>query len=282
MSAGLRSVLILSLASLALTSLHSDLVSVEARTPVNLLCAYWGNRYSKSLVNNLYRSAKKYLRRPFNFYCCTSETSGFDEGICLITPPANPGTKDKFGWPNVFMKLLYTQDGFGDLKGPTLVLDIDVLITGDLDCFFDYKPGKFCIIRNFITRRLEWVRGRPHIGNSSVFRFEAGQSQFIADRFFAEMEDAQTYEKFNTEQAFLTYAAKHVEWWPDEWVRSWKRHCRPVLPLNFIATPKLPEDCRILVFHGRPDIDEAAKGYWRGKPHHMSRVAPWLKDYFLG
>ena len=35
------------------------------------------------------------------------------------------------------MKLLYTQDGFGGLTGPTLVLDIDLLITGDLDCFFD-------------------------------------------------------------------------------------------------------------------------------------------------
>ena len=256
--------------------------AADPRPPVNLLCAYWGNRYSKALVNNLYRSAKRHLHRPFRFYCCTSEAGGFDEGVYLIPAPLNPGMKPHFGWPNVFMKLLYTQDGFGGLQGPTLVLDIDVLITGDLDCFFDYKPGRFCIIRNFITRRLEWVRGRPKIGNSSVFRFEAGKSNFIAETFFAEMDDAQTYEKFNTEQAFLTYAAKYVEWWPDEWVRSWKRHCRPVLPMNFFVEPKLPDDCRILVFHGRPDFEEAAKGYWRGKPHHRTRAAPWLKDYFLG
>ena len=186
------------------------------------------------------------------------------------------------GWPSVFMKMLYTKDGFGALSGPTLVLDIDVLITGDLDPFFDYKPGKFCIIRNWITRRHEWANGVPNIGNSSVFRFEAGKSNYIAETFLAEIEDAQTYEKFNTEQAFLTYAAKDVEWWPTDWVQSWKRNCRPVFPLNLFIVPKLPENCRILVFHGRPDIDEAAAGYYKRRPHHWSRPAPWLKDYFLG
>jgi hypothetical protein len=265
-----------------MTHAAGSVVPPEAQETANILCAYWGTRYSKALVNNLYRSAKRYLHRPFNFYCCTSETDGFDDGVRLIPMPDNPGLDPKSGWPSVWVKLLYTQDGFGGLKGPTLVLDIDVLITGDIDCFFDYRPKEFCIIRNWIPRRHELVNGLPNIGNSSVFRFEAGESDYIAKTFFAEMDEAQDYDKYPTEQAFLTYAARKVAWWPDDWVRSWKRHCRPIIPLNFMMAPKLPQNCRILVFHGRPDIEEAASGYHRGRPHHRTLAAPWVKQYFLG
>ena len=251
------------------------------RAPVNILCAYWGTRYDKALVNNLYRSVKRYLGLPFIFHCCTAETTGFDPEIRLIPPPENPGTRETFGWPNVFMKLLFTQDGFGGLKGPTLVLDIDLLITGPLDPFFTYRPKEFCIIHNWVPRRHEWFGGLPDIGNSSVFRFEAGESGFIARRFLEAIDDAQDYKKFNTEQAFLTHAAEHVAWWPASWVRSWKRHCRPVFPLNLVMTPELPQDCRILVFHGRPDIEEASEGYRRGRLHHRSLTTHWINDYRL-
>ena len=250
--------------------------------PVNVLCAFWGNRYSKSLVNNLFRSVRRHLNRSFNFYCCTDETEGFDPEINLIKVPASPEYNFRHGWPNVFLKLLFTRTGFGGLVGPTLVLDIDMLITGNIDCFFDYRPKEFCIIQNWTTRRHELVYGRPQVGNSSVFRFEAGASDFVAQTFLDEIDDALDYYKFNTEQAFLTYAMKKVAWWPDSWVRSWKRHCRPIFPLNFIVEPKLPSDCRMLVFHGLPDIDEAAAGYSGGRLHHRSRPAPWLTSYYLG
>jgi len=44
-----------------------------------------------------------------------------------------------------------------------------------------------------------------------------------------------------------------MKFWPDEWVRSFKRHCRPVFPLNLILQPKLPKNARIVAFHGKPD-----------------------------
>jgi len=65
--------------------------------------------------------------------------------------------------------------------------------------------------------------------------------------------------------------------WPDDWTRSFKRHCRPAFPLNLVMPPKKP-DTRILVFHGRPDPEEVVGGYSDGKLRHRSLPAQWLTD----
>ena len=190
-----------------------------------------------------------------------------------------PGIKQS-GWPNVFMKLLITQDGFANLVGPTMFLDLDLVVLDDIDCFFDYQPGKNCIIHNWIEARKEIFRGRPDIGNSSIFRFVAGQSDYIYQTFIREMSDADDRSKFQTEQAFLTYAMKEKCWWPDEWVTSFKRHCRPIFPLNLFIAPKKPVGAKFLVFHGHPDPVDAGKGHRGKRIHHRMLPAPWVAEYW--
>lgn len=114
-----------------------------------------------------------------------------------------------------------------------------------------------------------------------MFRFDAGAgSDSIYQTFLREMALAEDTRVYNTEQAFLTHAMKDVVWWPEEWVRSFKWHCRPVCPLNLVRVPAKPEGCRILVFHGRPDPDEAVAGF-RGKSlRHHTLAAPWIADYW--
>ncbi len=247
-------------------------------TPVNVICINWGTRYGPHYVNILYRSITRHLKRPFTFFCCTEDATRLDSNIRIIPFPSNPGLKR--GWPDVLVKLLITQDGFGGLSGPTLFLDLDVAIMDDIGCFFDYQPGKNCIIHNWVKARKELVSQRPHVGNSSIFRFEAGASNYIYETFLREMHRAEDRTVFNTEQAFLTYAMKEVHWWPEEWARSYKRHCRPFFPLNLFVSPKPPAGCRILVFHGRPDPDEAITGYHGRKIHHHMKAAPWIKTYW--
>lgn len=245
--------------------------------PVNIICLKWGTRYGPHYVNNLYAGVKKHLHRPFRFLCVTDDASGLDDGIEPVPVPPNPGHPQ---WPSVFQKLLITADGFADLKGPTLFCDIDIIITGDIDCLFDYKPGKNVIIHNWIERRKTIFRKRPDVGNSSVFRFEAGQSQYICDTFMKEKELVLDRTIYVTEQAFLTYAMKEVYWWPEEWVRSFKRHSMRIFPFNLFLPPRLPDKTRILVFHGRPDPDQALKGF-RGKhANRHSLPAPWVADYW--
>ncbi len=244
----------------------------------NILCLKWGKRYNADYVNILHRSVRRNISRPLDFYCCTDDDTGLDRDIRIIPFPENPGVKR--GWPDILVKLALLRDGFGDLEGPTLFLDLDVAITGAIDPFFDFEPGRFCIIHNWVNWRKALLGRRPAVGNSSVFRFEAGQSGYAYETFLREMHRAEDRSQFNTEQAFLTYALGDPVWWPDEWVRSFKWHCRPAFPLNLLRPPKLPGDCRILVFHGRPDPDEAIRGFSGKKWHHSTQPAPWIADYW--
>ena len=40
-------------------------------------------------------------------------------------------------------------------KGDVLFLDLDLVITGNLDRFFDYKPGNYCVIEKLISAFLK-------------------------------------------------------------------------------------------------------------------------------
>ena len=251
---------------------------VSTDTPVNVLCLKWGMRYDARYVNTLFRSVSRHLARPFTFHCCTEDASGLDSAIRVILFPDNPGIKR--GWPDILVKLMVLQDGFGGLEGPTLFLDLDVVIMGDIGCFFDYMPGEYCIIHNWVNRRKMLMGRRPAVGNSSIFRFDAGRSNTVYEVFLKEMARAEDRRQFNTEQAFLTYAMGKVSWWPEEWVRSYKWDCRPLFPFNLWLTPTVASGCRILVFHGRPDPDEAIRGYRGRKIHHRMRPAPWLAEHW--
>ena len=97
----------------------------------NVICLKWGTRYPAAYTNTLFRSVKKHLHRPFRFVCVTDDPTGLDEGIDAVPFPANPGYKDEKEWPGIFSKLAITQDGFANLEGPTLFLDVDVVIMDD-------------------------------------------------------------------------------------------------------------------------------------------------------
>lgn len=249
---------------------------MQDTSPCNVVCLKWGTRYPAAFTNILYHSVKRHLTRPLRFVCVTDDPTGLDDGVEAVPLAPNPGyPEDK--WPNIFMKLAILQDGFADLRGPTLFLDVDVVIMGDLDCFFDYRPGKNCIIHNWIEWHKTLFRPRPAIGNSSVFRFEAGSGNGIYETFLKEFEQANDRNLYPTEQAFLTHAMREVCWWPEEWVRSYKRTCRPAFPLNLVRAPRKP-DTKILVFHGAPDPDQALAGFVGKKLHHRILPAPWIRD----
>lgn len=249
------------------------------KPPVNIICIKWGSRYPASYVNKLYAGVERNLTRPFIFHCCTEDPSGLNPEINVIPFPENPGIKRC--WPHVLVKLMITQNGFGGLKGPTVFLDLDVVILDNIDCLFEFNPGENCMIHNWVNWRKRLLGRVPFVGNSSVFRYDAGpQSDYIFQTFLKEMARAEDTSIFNTEQAFLTYAMKDVNWWPNEWVQSYKWNCRPSFPLNLIKSPQARKDCKILVFHGRPDPDQAIIGFKGKRPHHHTKAAPWIETYW--
>ena len=254
---------------------------------VNILTFKWGTRYSSDYVNRLHRGVEAHLSRPHRFVCVTDDPSGLEPGIEAYPIPPKPsemknlyGYADK-GWPFIYIKLMVFKPGFADLSGPTLFLDIDQVVTGGLDCFFDYLPGEFCIIRNWVEWRKTLFRKAPFCGNSSVFRFDAGaKSAYIYETFIREIDFAMDDRKFTTEQAYMTHAVgfDKVRFWPEEFVRSFKRSCMWPWPLNHFLMPRLKAGTHILCFHGHPWPEEAIAGY-RGKHiNTWAKPCPWVRE----
>lgn len=255
---------------------------------INVVCIKYGRYYAPFYVNRLFAAVSRNLSRPFRFVCVTDKPEGIRpevECVPFMENPNVPGRK----WPNIFSKLTLFKDGFADLKGPTLCLDLDTLITGPLDRFFDYRPGDFCIIHNWVEFYKRFFRKAPPIGNSSCFRYEAGASNAVYEFFLREKDDptkrhlfAKGSQKLQTRAMFNAGA---VSWWPEDWVCSFKRQCVPPFPLNKFIAPRPPKGASIIAFHGRPDIPEAQAGYRfrqkdgqrvRVKPHQTSLPAPWI------
>lgn len=256
--------------------------------PVNVLCLKWGNLYGPEYTNRLYRGVKANLRRPFRFVCCTDDPTGIDAGVECVPLPENPDVLGR-PWPNIFAKLCFFRPGFAELEGPTLFLDVDLLVTGPLDKFFDYRPDDFCIIYNWIERRKRLLRKVPEIGNSSCFRFNAG-SEAAAKVYEVFLRDKNREDLWDIlhegSQKFQTRAMREagtISWWPDAWVASFKRHCIPPFPLNLVFAPHRPKTASVIAFHGRPDLQEAIDGFDGEKDgrrliHRMSRPAPWVRE----
>lgn len=247
---------------------------------VNVLCIKWGTLYEAFYVNRLYASVKRHLHRPFRFVCVTDNADGLADGVETAPIPDDPHVLQR-KWPNIFIKLLIFKDGFAGLRGPTLFSDIDVVITGDLDRFFDFHPGENCIIHNWIELRKRLFRKAPDIGNSSLFRFEAGKSDYIYQKFMEEKDKPELAWKFGKgSQKFQTYAMGKVAWWPEEWAQSFKRSCEWPWPLSLMLAPREPKNCSVLAFHGHPDPNEALIGY-KGKRAHLSCLpTPWITKYW--
>jgi len=254
---------------------------------VNVLCLKWGKLYGPEYTNRLYRGVKKHLSRPFRFVCCTDDPTGIDPAVECVPIPENPDVLGR-AWPNIFAKLCFFKPGFANLEGPTLFLDVDLLVTGPLDKFFDYRPDDFCIIYNWIELRKRIFRKVPAIGNSSCFRFNAGSATaakvyeiFLRDKNKQELWDI----LHEGSQKFQTRAMREagtISWWPDDWAASFKRHCVPPFPLNLFLTPRFPKGASVIAFHGNPDPLEAINGFSGAKDgrraiHRMCRPTPWVK-----
>lgn len=232
---------------------------------VNIACMKWGTKYDASSVNRLYHMVQRHISRPYRFFCFTDDRAGIAAGVEVRPLPRvsyPPGPER--GWN----KLGILDQAQTRLEGNTLFLDLDLVILDAIDCFFD-QPGEFCIIR-------DWLRGERGVGNSSVFRFEPGRHQDVLPYFHAHT--AEVLARVRNEQEYLSSAVGKLTWWPEDWCRSFKRHCMYPFPLSLFLAPRKPVEARILVFHGFPKPEEALRGS-QSFGLRYTRPTPWLAPY---
>ncbi|MFM8576024.1 MAG: glycosyltransferase, partial [Limnohabitans sp.] len=136
----------------------------------------WGTKYGPEYVNRLFAMVRRHLTLDFQMVCLTDDAQGIHPDVrCLPIPPLNlpPGSPER-GWTKL---VTFSQDLHG-LRGTALFLDVDVVIVGSLDGFFEH-PGRFLIIKDYDRF---WNPGRI-TGNSSVYRFELGAHPDVLAHF---------------------------------------------------------------------------------------------------
>ena len=211
----------------------------------------WGSRYGSEFVNRLYSSIQRHTKRKTKLYCYTDNKIGINEEIiCKPLPDINL-PKDILLTP--WRKLSIWQYPLGKLKGDVLFLDLDLVITGNLDRFFDFKPGKYCVIEN-------WTQLGQNIGNTSCFKFPVGKYEFIYNKFNKNPE--KIWKKYHIEQIFLSSEIKEQYFWPSKWCQSFKHNLLPKWPMRIWKSAKLPSETSLVAFTGKPDPDDVIDGNW--------------------
>ncbi len=244
--------------------------------PVNVLCMKWGTLYGPEYVNRLYGMVARNLRRPFRFICLTDDGTGIrKEAACFPIPDIRVDPP----WENLaWRKLALHHPDLSGFEGTAIYFDLDVVVVGPLDPFVEY-PGEFCIIHN-------WTHPRQITGNSSVMRFQIGAQADVLELYNTESTQ-HWIDLYRNEQRFLSHALgrDRLTYWPKGWCVSFKKHCLPRWPLNFIKNAFVPVNTHVVVFHGHPRPHEALIGEWPAKGGHKrlyKRVRPvwWLHDYW--
>jgi hypothetical protein len=227
----------------------------------------WGDRYGPDYVNRLFAMVARNLALPHRFVCLTDDPAGIRPEVeCRPLPPIElADAPPHSGW----RKLSCLGRELEDLGAQVLFLDLDLVIVADIDCLFAH-PGRFCIIEN-------WTQKGRGIGNSSVFRFQAGAHRAIPERFCTDA--ARIIRSFPNEQTYLTQAVGEVTFWPPGWCRSFKHDCLPARPLRRFREARIPPDTRIVVFHGEPKPPDAARGLWP-KSRTGLRPVSWVNEYW--
>ncbi|WP_034855413.1 hypothetical protein [Sinorhizobium sojae] len=206
-----------------------------------VICINWGTKYGAPFINRLYAMVARNITPPFTFTCFTDSRDNLRaEIICEDLPPldvAKMPENTKGIWP----KARLWGPKLGDLKGPVLFLDLDVVIVGSLDSFFEIGgPDDVVLARNQTTPF-------ERLGQTSVFRFTVGKLEPLQHKFRADPQGVA--DEYEFEQRFVTRNAPGgAKLFPRRYVLHFRQDCRWPFPLNYWFVPRLPADARVVLF----------------------------------
>jgi hypothetical protein len=240
---------------------------------VNVLCIKWGTKYGPEYVNKLRSMVARNLSRPHRFVCLTDDRSGIEADIEVhdLPPIGIPDFDQRKPWTKAhgWLKLTSFANPLYDLSGPTLFIDLDVVIVDSIDCFFE-SEGEFLVIK-------EWDK-RDETGNTSVYRYTIGRHldalNYLRDNQEAALKAVRNEQEFIT--GFLARQSK-LRYWPEGWCVSFKRHCVQKGLAGWFSPPRIPPGARIIAFHGKPNPPDAIAGI-SGKWYRRVLPTQWVAD----
>ena len=244
-----------------------------------MLTIKWGTEFSADHVNILFKAACSNTSQKFDFVCLTDNPDGLDDGI-ISYPIPQTGLKEfpksQGAWPKV---CLFHPDLLGKIE-QVLFLDIDTVITGNIDPLFN-DPGDKLRMLSCGPRWRNFDASLPCQPASGVLSYNLKCHTNIFEQF--KNNPDQAYSNFELEQTFLGNTANAVDYFPLEWVQSFKYHLRRQFIADIFLPPKNPSEKSILVaFHGypRPHQIWGQRQQWARFPRCGVRRPKWMMDYF--
>jgi hypothetical protein len=241
---------------------------------LNVICLKWGSKYPTSDVNQLYSMVKRNLSTPFEFYCITEDAEGLLEEVNVL--PLYDGSL--IGW---WHKLSIFRKEFYGLSGTALFLDLDIVITANLDELLLFQPGRTCSIQD--KGGSKW-----NVINSSVVRYEIGELDYVWQGFLYNQK--WIMENMHGDQDWLGLVVPSVEVYPSSWIVSYKKDCNSrgwkklghlgewLMKKGYLkptGEAVLPKKSKVVIFHGKPDpIDVVNTSYKQWKK------ATWIKQFW--
>jgi len=257
----------------------------------NVICIKWGTGYPAEDVNKLCSMIKRHTSFDIDFYCFTEIAEGLSPDIIVKPLPVlNVAPEDnKYAYRK---EAALCDDQLGGLNGQRVFFfDLDSLIVGNLDEFFRYPQGdKFYIIN-------DWHTKGNHVGQASCYSWVVGTLGFVK-QYFEEHPKEMIARFYTASQEYLSYKVIEkfgsLNFWPENWFRSFRYHCMRCWPLRFFLAPKIPkvEGLKMIAFHGPTGLKEAIEGIWCSNPndkkyprgfkkiYKVVRPTPWVKDYW--
>lgn len=222
----------------------------------NVVCVNWGTKYGVEYTLRLYNMVMRNTTKDFKFYVLTDNTNFYDKYPYINAIELDT---DLVGWWN---KLLLFKKGTLP-EGEYLYFDLDVVITDNIDCFFDHPS--FGITRDFIRPDEGLLPGPEY--NSSVLKFDNRTTNSIWDYYIQNRNfwhDQQKQVHFFGDQnlisAYVNAYPQFLNVFPDEWLWSFKKGVERGKWAGkrrgeFIGE-KIPKGGKVCVFHGEPSPDK--------------------------
>ena len=210
----------------------------------NFACVCYGEKYPVEYVQKLYNMVTRNTTLHINFFVFTDHVKMekmVEGNINIRQFPEH----DLQGWWNK-MQLFHPKTA---LEGITLYMDLDVVITDNIDCFFTYKPElRFIGMNDFNPTTQLW--------NSSIMRFDSKQLHGdLWDKFYKDR--SELYRRFPGDQNLISEFLKNspgCDSFPDSWTQSYKWYDRSGTRYSTSAmTYEHNGESLVTVFHGQPN-----------------------------
>ena len=248
----------------------------------NVVCVNTGTKYEKKYVQNLYNMVQRNIEGEFAFYVITDQRGIYDKPIKPVyVDDAEGSWWDKFNLfrPNVLD------------PGNYLYLDLDVIVVGNLDSYFN-RPG-LGAIRDFIRPEVGLLGNKEY--NSSVMSFNTQECNGVYTWFKDNEHHWRNYQKQihffgdqNVISEYLNYYEYFSNPFPDEEISSFKKGIERGKHTGDRSEwfgRHLTGSEKIVVFHGSPtplDIISNPEEYLKKGPKFCTlETIKWIKENWM-